>query len=387
MTPVDRSHVRSSARSGLVVLAIFVLAGGLFAQAPERFFDTAAAPQGKIRLTIFYPTVGSIKALLSVKEQGLIPYDNLEVVGVHHAKERSNYDDSIKFVRENKIDWIKFHTVTAELGVENIYKKNEASDEFRKIFDLSNGIIFFGGPDIPPAAYGQKTHLLTVITDPYRHYLELSMIFHLLGGSQDAGAKGFLDKRPDFPVLGICLGMQSLNAGTGGTLIQDIWTETYGQSRVEDIIALGQLQWHNNPHPKIAPLDRSLIPYNIHPVKISTGSRFWTALGLTPADQPYIMSSHHQAADKPGKGFKTTAVSPDGKVVETIEHEKFANVIGLQFHPEFPIIWDATPKYKFAPEDKDLFGCRTILEAHPPSLEFHKRFWLWFFGKVKGPAK
>jgi putative glutamine amidotransferase len=383
MTPSDRLKARSSARLGLVFAAVLVFVAGLSAQTPERFFDTAAAPQKQIRLTIFYPTVGSIKALLSLKDQGLIPYDNLEVVGVHHAKERFDYQESIKFVRENKIDWIKFHTVTTELGLDTIYKKNAASDEFRKIFDLSNGIVFFGGPDIPPAFYGQKT----VITDPYRHYLEISMIFHLLGGSQDAGAKGFLEKRPDFPVLGICLGMQSLNVATGGTLIQDIWTETYGQSRVEDIIALGQLKWHNNPHPRIAPLDRSLITYNIHPVKISAGSRFWTALGLNPADQPYIMSSHHQAADKLGQGFKTVAASPDGKVVEAIEHEKFPNVIGLQFHPEFPIIWDATPKYKFAPEDRDLFGCRTILEAHPPSLEFHKRFWLWFFAKVKGPTK
>jgi len=383
------SHSRFITRSSfrlIFSLAIFaVLSGVLSAQTTGRFFDTATAPQGKVRLTIFYPSVGSLKALLAVKEQGYIPYDNLEIVGVHHAKEQTDYKKSAAFVRENKIDWIKFHTVTAELGLDTIYQKNAATDEFRKIFELSNGIIFFGGPDILPAAYGQKTNLLTRIEDPYRHYVELSMIFHLLGGLQNDTANGFLEKRPDFPILGICLGMQSLNVGSGGTLIQDIWSETYGRTTVEDVIALGPTNWHTNPHPRIAPLDRSLIPYMLHPIKFSEGGRIFKALGRTSADQPYIMSAHHQAANKIGKGFKVLATSLDGKVVEAIEHEKFPSVLGVQFHPEFPMLWDATPKYKVAPEDQNLFGCRMILEAHPPSLEFHKRLWNWFFTKIKSP--
>jgi len=387
MNPRPGRISRHSRRLVLFLAAAVLVSGGLFAQKPERFFDSASAPKDKTRLVIFYPSTGSIKALLAVKEQGYIPYDNLEIVGVHHAKEKTNYDRVIAFVRDNKLDWIKFHAVTADLGLDTIYKKNAATDEFRKIFDLSNGVIFFGGPDIPPSAYGRKTSLRTDIEDPYRHYLELSMIFHLFGGTQDPAARGFLDKRPDYPVLGICLGMQSLNVGTGGTMVQDIWTETYEKTTVEDVIALGQANWHTNPHPRIAPLDKDLIPYMLHPIKISAGSRIWTALGLTAADKPYVMSAHHQAASDLGKGFKVIASSLDDKVVEAIEHERFPAVLGVQFHPEFPMLWETEPKYKIAPNDRDLFGCRTILEANPPSLEFHKRLWTWFFTKVKGASK
>jgi hypothetical protein len=59
-----------------------------------------------------------------------------------------------------------------------------------------------------------------VITDPHRHYLELSFLFHLLGGFQDESFLPLLEERPEYPVLGICLGMQSMNVATGGDMIR-----------------------------------------------------------------------------------------------------------------------------------------------------------------------
>jgi len=348
-----------------------------------RFFDTAVEPHAKPRLTVLYPSVCTLKALVALKERGLLPAADLEVVGVHHAKEKTNYKDAYKYVQDQHIEWIKFHTVSAEIGPADLYKPNAVTKEFEAIFAKSDGLIFFGGPDIMPAAYGEKTHLLTAIEDHYRHYLELSFVFHLLGGSQNDGAKAFLEGRPKFPVLGICLGSQTLNVGTGGTLVQDIWTETYGKSYVEDITALGQPNWHTNPWRKLDPLDRKLLPYMLHPIKLVDGSKLAAGLGLKPADQPYIMSAHHQAAGKIGKGFKVAATSLDGKVVESIEHQKFPNVLGVQFHPEFPMLWDAKTQYRFTPQDKDLFTVNGFLKAHAPSLEFHKKLWTWFFDKVK----
>lgn len=380
-------------RKTLAILALaFILAGAIAlaaqtapaapaAPAP-RFFDTAVEPHAKARLTVLYPSVGTIKALVALKEQGLLPGAGLEVVGVHHAKERTNYKDAYKYVQDQKIDWIKFHAVSANIGPADLFKPNALTREFEAIFGKSDGLIFFGGPDIMPAAYGEKTHLLTAISDPYRHYLELSFVFHLLGGSQDDGAKALLDGRPKFPVLGICLGCQTLNVGTGGTLVQDVWTETYGKSYVEDIIALGQSAWHTNPWRKLDPLDRKLLPDMLHPIKLVDGGKLAAGLGFKPADQPYIMSAHHQAAGKIGKGFKVAATSLDGKVVESIEHLKFPNVLGVQFHPEFPMLWDAMTQYRFTPQDKDLFTVNGFLKAHAPSLDFHKKLWAWFFDKV-----
>jgi putative glutamine amidotransferase len=372
-----KQRLRSSIAAILLGAALIL---PLPAQAPARFFDTAAPPHGRPRLTVFYPSTGTLKALLALKAQGWLP--DLELVGVRHANEKTDYDAAERFVREERLDWIKFHTVTAELGPETIYKKNAVSDELEKIFGLSSGLIFFGGPDIVPALYGEKTGLLTVIDDPWRHYLELTAVFHLLGGSQDPHFRGYLEKRPDFPVLGICLGMQTLNVGTGGTMIQDIWADTYGLKTFEDAAALGQAAWHSNPWRRIAPQEKNLLPYMLHAVRFAETGRITAALGLKAGDRPFVMSAHHQAAGRIGRGLRVTAVSSDGKVVEALEHEKYPFVLGLQFHPEFPMLWESAPRFRLTPADRELFGCRTYLEARPPSFAFHSRLWAWFMGAL-----
>jgi putative glutamine amidotransferase len=340
-----------------MIVAIIFISLSVFqaaAQTPPRFFDTVKEPHRGIRLTICYPSTGTLKAVLALKDQGLLPPAPFELIGIYQAK----------------------------LGPADLFRPNAASKEFKDIFDKSDGLIFFGGPDIPPPTYGQKTNLLTQVEDPNRHYFELSLVFHLLGGSQDASFKGFLETRPNFPVLGICLGMQTLNTGTGGTLVQDVWADTYGKTFVEDIIPLGQPNWHTNPWRRLEPLDRKILPYMLHPIKLDPQSMFCAGLGFKPGDEPYIMSAHHQAAGRIGQGFRPAATSLDGKVVEAVEHTRYPHVLGVQFHPEFPMLWEAEPKYKFTPQDKDLFGILAYLKAHPPSLEFHRKLWLWFFAAV-----
>jgi putative glutamine amidotransferase len=377
-----------------LAILIILIAAGAFAQTtpaakakpeapPPRFFDTAPEAHAKPRLTILYPTTGTIKALEALKEQGLFPAADIEVVGVHHAKETSNYKAAYKYVEDKKIDWLKFHVVSAEIGLADIYKPNAATRELEAIFAKSDGLIFFGGPDIMPAAYGEKTRLQTVIEDPYRHWLELTFVFSLFGGSQNDAAPALLDKRPKFAVLGICLGSQTLNVGTGGTLVQDIWSETYGMGYYEDVVALGQPNWHTNPWRKLEPLDKKLVPYMLHQIKLTGDGILCAGLGFKAADQPYVTSAHHQAAAKIGKGLKVAATSLDGKVVEAFGHIKYPNVLGVQFHPEFPMLWDAKTEYHFTPKDKDLFTVNGFLKSHTPSLAFQKKIWTWFFDKVR----
>ena len=383
---MKRTHVRRFNCLKLfypVICVLILRATAPGAQTRERFFDTAKEPHANVRLTIFYPSVGTLKALLALKEQGLLISNNMEVVGVYHSKEKTKYEESRKLVRDMAIPWIKFHELSAELGAADLFRRNALSGEFQDIFSKSDGIIFFGGPDIQPAVYGQKTNFLTRIEDPYRHYFELSFAFHLLGGLQNEAFMAFLEKRRDFPVLGICLCCQTLNVVTGGTMVQDVWADTYGMTFVEDIISMGQPNWHTNPWPRLDPLDRNLIGYMLHPIRLMEKSKFCTELGFKPSDEPYIMSAHHQATDKIGKGFLSAAASLDGKVVEAIEHTRFTNVLGVQFHPEFPILWDSEPRWKFMPQDKELIGIKPYLEAHVPSMEFHKKLWRWFFEKLR----
>ncbi|MBM3294092.1 MAG: hypothetical protein FJY82_06150 [Candidatus Aminicenantes bacterium] len=378
----------------IILLALGLPAGCRTGEAPtssgepghpatKRHLDTAAPAEGFVRLAVFYPSTGTIRDLLALRAEGFLPEGGMEVVGVFHVRERTDYKAAADLVETNGLDWFHFHAVSADLGLETLYRENGATADFRKIFDLSDGVIFFGGPDLPPAAYGRKTGLQTRIEDPYRHYLELSASFHFLGGPQNDSFRPFLERKPDFPLLGICLGMQTFNAATGGTLVQDVWSDLYGARYVEDVIALGRPAWHTNPFRRLFPLDRELLPHMLHPIDLVPEGMFVSAMGFEPGDRPHIMSAHHQSPDLIGKGFRTAAVSLDGKVVEAIDHAAYPNVLGVQFHPEFRMLWETEPRYKISPEDQGLFGGRTYLERHPPSWAFHEKLWAWFFGKLK----
>jgi putative glutamine amidotransferase len=122
-------------------------------QPPERFFDNAEPFSDEVRLAILYPSSGSIRAMSELREQGLISLENLTVIGVYHENERTDYQRSIEFVRNNNLRWFKFHKISGELNKDNLFLQNSCSEEFEKIFNKSDGIVFFGGEDIPTATF------------------------------------------------------------------------------------------------------------------------------------------------------------------------------------------------------------------------------------------
>ena len=235
----------------------WLLGLSLLAQAPERFLDQSRPAGDGVRLVVFNPIVYNLKGLVALREKGILAVPGLRVVGVFHARQKEDFEISRKFVADNHLDWIQFHTVVAPISEAEVYQRNACTPDIEAILKQADGVIFFGGSDIPAALFGQKTNLLSEVEDPFRNYLELSAIFQLLGGSQAPAAKGLLEARPGFPILGICLGFQSLNVGTGGSLQQDIWSGTYRKQSVEDVIALGPEQWHNNPYKRLFPQDKA----------------------------------------------------------------------------------------------------------------------------------
>jgi putative glutamine amidotransferase len=338
--------------------------------------DGPPAQKQKVVVAALYPSLGTVKDLETLRKYALIDLPDFEVLGVYHEKEKTDYEESKAFVTENGLDWITFHPISAPISAETVFQKNGCTPEFEKIMARVDGIIFFGGPDIPPYLYKEKTSLLTEIDDPARHFMEVSFVFHLLGGSQDDAFKPLLEGRPDFPVLGICLGCQSLNVGTGGTLTQDIWSEVFGAATVEDAIALGPSCWHSNPYAQLFPQER-FSGFTFHEIRFSEGGRFQQEIGWDRKEQPFIFSSHHQQAERLGKGFRVIASSLDGKVVEAIEHERYRHVLGVQFHPEAWVLFNPDYQTRFTPEDKEPFGLKAYLEGRPASLAFHKKLWAW----------
>ena len=61
--------------------------------------------------------------------------------------------------------------------------------------------------------------------------------------------------------------------------------------------------------------------------------------------------------------------------MEIIAHEKYKNVLGVQFHPEVWSLYDPDgPKYKQTPDDSISFNYYEKIEKDE-SLGFHKKFW------------
>jgi len=378
MKSFGRAFLAFCLATAVATAALFVPAA---AQAPPRALDHIAPNSDGVVLAVFNPEVYNIRALEALRANGILDIPGLTVVGVYHDRQTGDFEAAAKYVADRGLDWFKFHAVSAEISEPVLYKANACTPEFEALVEKADGVIFFGGPDIPPSVYNKKTNLLTSITDPYRHYFELSAVFHLLGGSQDAGRTSLLARRPGFPVLGICLGFQTLNVGTGGSLIQDIWAELYGAAYVEDAIALGPEQWHNNPYRILFPLE-NLMGYNFHSLQLGDKSVFCSVMGFKSSDHPRILSSHHQAAAVLGRDLVATATSRDGRIVEALEHKTFRNVLGVQFHPEHPLLWDTEPRFRQKPGEP-LTSYNAILTGAPPSLEFNKAIWAWFAGRLR----
>jgi putative glutamine amidotransferase len=380
------STIRLSAAIFLVLLSSLAAAAPLAGQTPapsptpERYLDSAPDKSDAVRLAIFNPEVFNIRALADLRKQKILDVPGLIVVGVYHVRQRDDFSASRKYVAENSLDWFKFHAVTAETSEPALFKTNAVTPDLELILKKTDGLIFFGGPDIPASVYGEKTSLLTEIADPFRHYLEVSAAFQLLGGSQDPKRKPLLEGRPDFAVLAICLGFQTLNIGTGGTLVQDIRWDAYGKTTFEDVIALGPEQWHTNPYRGLFPQDR-LMSYSFHSLQLGDSSVFVKEMGFKSADHPRILSAHHQAIGKMGQDLVATASSRDGRIIEAVEHKRFKSVLGVQFHPEHYALWDPEPRFGMKPGEERT-SLLAILEGTPPSLAFNKAIWAWFASKL-----
>lgn len=302
-----------------------------------------------------------------VKAGALAPAGKpLALVGVRHADEQESYRRSAKLAR--RLPWLHLRTLRCPLGPAQLFQENGCTARFRALLRDSDAMVFTGGADIPPTLFGQKTRLTTVIRTPQRQYWEISLLFHMLG-RDEKGFKPLLADRPDYPVLGICMGMQAMNVATGGTLHQDVLWDLYNITTFEDAMArLKPDQLHRNPRHYLQPAPGTR-PGVFHRLRYTGAQELWQALG---ADNVAVMSIHHQSVDRPGKGLEVIATSSDGKVVEAVRHRRFPHVLGVQFHPEYYYL--PPQKSHVAPADR---------VADPRTVAFHRKIWSTFSGWIK----
>ena len=164
-------------------------------------------------------------------------------------------------------------------------------EELRRLDHFCDGYLFTGGHDVDPALYDAVPSPLCGSINHNRDQLE-ERLFRIALAS-------------DKPILGICRGIQVMNAVLGGTLYQDI-----------------------------KPFEH--VPHNDHWGKIHTVTvRRDTLLSrILGQDTVLVNSQHHQAVDKVAPGLVLSALSEDG-IVEGIEKPDAKFCLGVQWHPEW----------------------------------------------------
>lgn len=148
-------------------------------------------------------------------------------------------------------------------------------------------LLFPGGGDITPQLFGE--------TNQGSRNIDTELDILQLRAFEYAFAQGL-------PMLGICKGMQLINVGLGGTILQDLDTAAHHTSADEDVY---------------------------HETVTTPGSCLYNLYGETFL----INSRHHQAVNKLGDQLIPVQWCPIDNCVEAIVHTKLP-IMGVQWHPE-----------------------------------------------------
>ncbi len=347
----------------------------------QNFLETELQAN-KTYILLAHPTVSNLETIQFLLHNNILKLNDVEFVGVYAANESYDYNQSIKLIKKPEMNRFHLQKLVEKADTGNIYKANDWTKTFKSLFDHSVGIFFFGGPDIQPEVYHQK-NLYSVVTDPNRHLFELSFLFHLLGGKQNDDFEPFLNKRPGYFVTGFCLGMQSINVATGGSMTQDIPAQTYRKKTAEETLKLKNDQLHRNYWQETVK-DTLLMGINFHPIQYTAHPFFLQKVKADKNRRPTVLSAHHQSIQELGKNLIVTATSSDGQVIEGIQHRLFPNVFAVQFHPEVPALYKEGKKLKFAPTDtpKSYFEILT-----PEDRNFHFKYWETISKSIQSSVK
>ena len=334
------------------------------------FCQQERKPEPKEFLLIAHPTQANLERLNFLIGRDIFHLPpSLGLLLVYHQEERYAYQDSRTWLDTARLHFqYQMISLDCPLDLSLVFSPNECSDTFISLLSQSKGMILFGGADILPAIYGEEMHLLTRATDPARNYWEVSLVFHLLGNGKESIIQPYIQRDPRFALLGICLGMQSLNVGTGGTLIQDIPSQLYEASTVVEVLGFHVDIQHRNYLQDYEPLAKH--PSGLlHPIRLEGGvERFLP--GIEHNTRPFVYSSHHQAIGSLGNDMIVLARSLDDMVIEMIGHKDYPNILGVQFHPELPFLYE---------------GERMLPDAD--SRAFHLLLWKQFGEKLRSEER
>ena len=163
------------------------------------------------------------------------------------------------------------------------------------ILDGVDGLLVTGGEDVHPARYDEVPHP-SVEAHEGRDESEIALVLEA--------------RKRCMPTLAICRGIQVVNVALGGSLVQDIPSQSPG--------AIDHDPGGNRDA-------------RVHEVQVDKGSRLASALGTNCLT---TNSFHHQALARVANALRITARAADGTIegAESAASEWW--MLAVQWHPE-----------------------------------------------------
>lgn len=184
--------------------------------------------------------------------------------------------------------------IKAAGGIPIVLPLDLSDEDAERIVETCDGFLFTGGQDVSPDLYGMNDATGTIVSSPERDHLESLLLSRAL--------------LADKPILGICRGLQFINAFMGGTLWQDLPSQ----------------------HPSEI-IHRQGKPYDVPTHQVTLSGDLQTLLGK---DILEVNTLHHQAVKDLGSGLTPMAIAPDG-IIEAAQMVGKRFVWAVQWHPEY----------------------------------------------------
>jgi putative glutamine amidotransferase len=175
--------------------------------------------------------------------------------------------------------------------------------EIDTLLDRLDGVFLTGSPsNVEPAHYGGGDSATPEEHDPARDGVTLAL-------ARAAVERGV-------PLLGVCRGIQEINVAFGGTLHQEVHTDS------------GRLDHRMR---RDVPYDWKYRP--AHSVELVEGGDLAAIAGPGPH---LVNSLHGQAIDRTGARVVVEARAPDGVIEAVSIADAPAFALAVQWHPEWP---------------------------------------------------